>query len=466
MKLLLVATNRETAPFPVAPLGALCVAAAARAAGHAVTFLDLGPEANPHRALRRALARDDYEVVGFSIRNLDNCSKLSPRGYVNQVLALAETVRKTFSGPFILGGSGFSVSPRGWMQRLPVDWGLVGEGERAVVEMLARLEAGQSLDGIAGVMAKPPRRTAPLVSAEAAPVLGELGLPAHELCRYPSYLKRGGFVSVQTKRGCPHQCIYCVYPRLDGRRYRLRPPELVAEEVEAAVKPSGARHYFLVDGVFNEPRAHALAVCAALERRQLAAKWMAFCNPVGFDAELAHAMARAGCEGVEFGLDAAIPKMLAAMRKPFGQAEIRTAFQAAQGAKLPFAVYLLFGGPGETWADVEETQRFLSECAPANSIFASLGIRIYEDTGIAEIARQEGAIGTEQDLFEPTYYLSPAMAHRPWEQLDRIVRQREEWTSPVDWRRPLMRGIQKVMNFMDVRPQWRDVRGYGRHMRR
>jgi radical SAM superfamily enzyme YgiQ (UPF0313 family) len=466
MKLLLVATNRETSPFPVAPLGALCVAAAARAAGHAVTFLDLGTEAAPRRALHRALAADDFEVVGFSIRNLDNCFKLSPRGYVDQVLALAETVREKFSGPFILGGSGFSVSPRGWMQRLPVDWGLVGEGERAVVEMLARLEAGQPLDDIAGVIAKQSSPTSAFASAAPARALGELCPPAHELCRYQNYLKRGGFVSVQTKRGCPHQCVYCVYPRLDGRRYRLRPPEMVAEEVESAVKPSGARHYFLVDGVFNEPRAHALAVCAALERRRLPARWMAFCNPVGFDAELSHAMARAGCEGVEFGLDAATPKMLAAMRKPFGQDEIQTAFKAAQDAKLPFAVYLLFGGPGETWSDVEETQNFLNGCAPANSIFASLGIRIYEDTGIAEIARREGAIGPAQDLFDPVYYLSSAMTDRPWEHLDRIARQREEWTSPVDWQRPLMRGIQKMMNFMDVRPQWRDVRGYGRHMRR
>ena len=76
MKVLLVATNRERAPFPVAPLGALCVAAAARAAGHEVRLLDLAFEANPNQALRRALAGGTVQAVGFSIRNLDNCSCL------------------------------------------------------------------------------------------------------------------------------------------------------------------------------------------------------------------------------------------------------------------------------------------------------------------------------------------------------------------------------------------------------
>ena len=55
MKLLLVATNLERFPYAVAPLGVLCVAAAARAAGHEVDFLDLNMASSPQRALRKAL---------------------------------------------------------------------------------------------------------------------------------------------------------------------------------------------------------------------------------------------------------------------------------------------------------------------------------------------------------------------------------------------------------------------------
>src|SRR5208282_4748376 len=152
MKILLVATNRERSPYPVAPLGVLCVAAAARAAGHDVDFLDLGLARRPERALRKQLDQGAFQAVAFGIRNLDNCWSFAPRSYFDDVRAFAETVRQHFDGPLILGGTGFSVSPRGWMRRLHADCGVMGEGERAFLEVLARLEKGQSLEGIDGVI--------------------------------------------------------------------------------------------------------------------------------------------------------------------------------------------------------------------------------------------------------------------------------------------------------------------------
>jgi radical SAM superfamily enzyme YgiQ (UPF0313 family) len=228
---------------------------------------------------------------------------------------------------------------------------------------------------------------------------------------------------------------------------------------------SKARHFFFVDSVFNDPRGHALAICAALHRRKLPVRWSAFCNPTGFDAELARAMKEAGCEAVEFGQDAASAKMLVALDKPFDLEDTRVALQAAHDAGLPFAIYLLFGGPGETWADVEETQNFLNQCAPAHAVFATYGIRVYEGTPMAEIARQEGQIKPDQDLFEPAYYLSPALAEQTTEKLDRIARRCPEWTSPADWRKRSVQWGQKLTMMLNVRPQWKYIRYYGKYMR-
>ena len=466
MKVLLVATNRERSPYPVAPLGALCVAGAAREAGHEIDFLDMGLESAPERALRKALKRGDYQAVAFGIRNLDNCWSFAPRLYFDDVRKLVEIARSDFDGPVILGGTGFSVAPHGWMRRLEADCGIIGEGEKAFPEVLARLEAGQSLEGIDGVITSPkPGEAVEKLSARAIDKLSELSLPAHDLCGYKRYARGGGFVGVQTKRGCPFRCSYCIYPKLEGTRYRLRPPEAVVEEVKRVSCNSNVKHFFFVDSVFNDPRAHAMKICAELSKARLPVRWNAFCNPAGFDDELARAMAEAGCSGVEFGLDVATPKMLEALGKPFGQQEIKTALNAARKAGLPFVSYMLFGGPGETWADVEDTQSFLNECATANAVFACFGIRIYEGTPLADQAVAEGALRSDQDLFEPAYYGSASMAERTIEKLDTICRRRPEWTSPADWRRPIMRWAQKVMVAFDVRPQWKYISGYGQHMR-
>jgi radical SAM superfamily enzyme YgiQ (UPF0313 family) len=465
MKVLLVATNRERSPYPVAPLGVLCVAAAARAAGHDVKFLDLGPVRLPQRALRKALAAEKFQAVAFGIRNLDNCWSFAPHLYFDEVRELVETVRHHFAGPLILGGSGFSVSPQGWMRRLQPDCGVIGEGERTFPEVLARLETGRSLEGIDGVLTKTNGDGPDIAPARAIEPLAQLPMAAHEFCRYQPYIRRGGFIGVQTKRGCPFKCAYCIYPKLEGRRYRLRPPEAVAEEIETVTNRSKLRHFFFVDSVFNDPRNHALAICHELRRRRVPARWSAFCNPTGFDAELAHAMKAGGCDGVEFGLDVASDKMLAALNKPFGQEETRIALQAAHDAGLPIAIYLLFGGPGETWADVEDTQKFLNGCAEANAVFATIGIRVYEGTPLAQTAVQDGQVKPDQDLFEPAYYLSPGLAEDTENKLDRIARRRVEWTSPVDWRRPVTRLGQKVSVLLNIRPQWKYLRSYGEHMR-
>jgi hypothetical protein len=131
-----------------------------------------------------------------------------------------------------------------------------------------------------------------------------------------------------------------------------------------------------------------------------------------------------------------------------------------------FVLYMLFGGPGETWKDVRDTQSFLNDCAMPAAVFATYGIRIYEGTALAETAVKEGSLAAGQDLFEPAYYLSPAMADQTLENLDRIVRQRAEWTSPADWRKPIMLWAQKIMVLFRVRPQWKYIRGYGEHIRK
>jgi len=466
MKVLLVATNRERSPYPVAPLGVLCVAAAARAAGHDVTFLDLGAVRLPQRALRKTLAADKFQTVAFGIRNLDNCWSFAPRLYFDELRQLVEITRQHFAGPLILGGSGFSVSPQGWMQRLRPECGVIGEGEHTFPEVLARLEAGRSLEGMENVITSANGSGHDTTPAKAIESLARLPMPAHEFCNYRRYTRRGGFVGVQSKRGWPFNCAYCIYPQLEGRRYRLRPPEAVAEEVASVATRSKMRDFFFVDSVFNDPRSHALTICRELQRRRVPVRWSAFCNPTGFDAELAHAMKAAGCNGVEFGLDVASDKMLSALNKPFGTAETRIALQAAHDAGLPFAVYLLFGGPGETWADVEETQNFLNGCARANAVFATIGIRVYEGTPMAEVAVREGQVKPDQDLFEPAYYLSPGLAEDTEKNLDRIARRRAEWTSPADWRKTVVRLGQKITVLLNVRPQWKNLSSYGEHMRR
>lgn len=473
MRVLLVATNREKSPFPVSPVGVLAIAGATLAAGHDVHFVDLMFRAAPVRALRAALRQAEYDVIALGIRNLDNCFWAAPRHFFEDVRVLVDEVRRSTRAPIVLGGSGFSVEPQGWLSRLDVDYGVVGEGEAAFTALLAALAAGRSPDDILGVTSRADlarRRHAtgeekPAIPTSFVPDIARLAPPAHHLLDYRPYVRRGGFVSVQAKRGCAFKCDYCVYPQLEGTRYRNRPVDAIVDEIADVVATQGVRHFFFADSVFNMPHAHTRDLCHEIARRKLDVRWMAYTNSARFDDDMARLMVEAGCLGIEFGLDAVTDKMLRAWRKPFRQEDVRRSLAACRAAQLPAAVHLLFGGPGETVADVRESQAFLDDCAPVDAVFASLGVRIYAGAPIVETAKAEGVIDDRTDLFFPTWYVSPGLGPDPMPMLDAIARRRDHWTTATDWTSRRVRIIQSVTNRFGGQPQWRNIREYGRRMR-
>src|SRR5690606_10391603 len=118
--------------------------------------------------------------------------------------------------------AGFSVMPRELMLALRPDFGISGEGEAAFPALVEALEAGSEFSGIANLhwFEDEQLRIGPPGPFLA---LDELPVPDRGLAD-DRYYERFGIESVQTKRGCPLQCDYCTYPRIEGRAGRLRKP--------------------------------------------------------------------------------------------------------------------------------------------------------------------------------------------------------------------------------------------------
>jgi hypothetical protein len=111
MKALVVSTNRYRNPAPVMPIGACLVAEAAERAGHRAALLDLMFERDPIRALERALDRERPEVIGLSVRNIDNNDAQHPRNLYEELAPLMSAVRRKTQVPVVLGGAAVGVMP-------------------------------------------------------------------------------------------------------------------------------------------------------------------------------------------------------------------------------------------------------------------------------------------------------------------------------------------------------------------
>lgn len=399
MKVLLVSANRLKAPYAVYPLGLDYVARAIQDR-HEVRVVDLNA-AGDDAVLVTAIRETPPDLVGLSIRNIDNTDTLDPRGFTGQYRDLVTLTRSHTTAPIVLGGSGFTIFPAELMALLKADFGIIGEGER-LAGLLAALENGADPAGLPGVIL--PGQTATLPP----PLDTHAGRATNQ---FPSvtayYVRRGGMLNLQTKRGCPFRCIYCTYPHIEGRTMRLIPPREVAATA-LGLQEAGARYLFITDSAFNADYAHSRAVAEAFREVGLSIPWGAFFAPTRPPADYFDRLARAGLSHVEFGTEAMADGVLESYRKPFRVADIRIAHGAVQAAGVHCAHYLLLGGPGETAATLAETLSNIDKLRNT-VVFFFCGMRIYPHTALYRLAVAKGMITEGQDLLEPIFYRSKVL---------------------------------------------------------
>lgn len=403
MRILFVSVNRESSPSPVAPLGVSYVAGAARKAGHEVALVDLCFSPDVRADIAAAVGRFAPELIGISIRNVDNLTYPSSISYLDEIRAAVNALREVSRSPIVGGGPGFSIFPDRLLAFLGLDFGVIGEGEETLCLLARHLAEGGDIPDLPNLLR--PGQDSRRVTRRAAAFAGN-GRPARDLLDNAAYLELGGMANLQTKRGCAFRCAYCTYPHISGTTLRLRPPADVVDELALMVEEAGLDEVFVVDDVFNWPPEHALALCQELAARRLRVGWTCFGTPAGMTPELARAMKRAGCRGIEFGADTASPSVLQALGKPFPQEEIQSAARACRDAGLPAAYYLIFGGPRETADTVADTCAMFDEIQP-RAVLAFLGIRIYPNTPLHPIAISDGLIAEGDDLLAPQFYISP-----------------------------------------------------------
>ncbi len=139
-RVLLVSTNRERSPQPVVPNGVACVASALAAAGHDVRVLDLCFASDPVAAARESVRALRPDVIGVSIRNIDNSDTIALRHYTPEAAAVLGALRDGAPhAPVLAGGAAFGVAPESLFRELGVDYAVAGDGERASVALVDAL---------------------------------------------------------------------------------------------------------------------------------------------------------------------------------------------------------------------------------------------------------------------------------------------------------------------------------------
>ena len=424
MKILLISVNRERMPFPVFPLGLAYITKTLKDGGHQIEVMDLCFSQEIPVDLKSALYRFQPDLIGISLRNLDNLTYPTSISYLKEVEEVVGICRQSIPSRVVIGGSGYSLAPKELLQHLDVDFGIVGEGEEVFQQLLKSLERGDPIPPSPCLLVKE-TPFPPLI--EGARVFALQG-PDRSLFETNRYLEEGGMGNIQTKRGCPFSCIYCTYPLLEGKKVRLRKTEEVVEEIEH-ITEQGVDFVYFVDDIFNYPPSYAETLCREIIRRKMEVKWTAFVNPGFLEETLLELMKEAGCVGVEFGTDSGSQRMLENYKKSFTRDDIIRSSKICSKLTINHCHYLLFGGPGEDEETIEESFHLMDKLDPT-AVIAMLGIRIYPGTELEQISLSQGVIRQDSNLIYPHFYISPALGGRLRDIIQEKALARKRWIVP------------------------------------
>jgi radical SAM superfamily enzyme YgiQ (UPF0313 family) len=425
MKISIISVNRERIPDPLLPIGPAIVAAGLRAGGHEVRVLDLCHQKEIAPAIVSHLTTWQPDLVGISLRLVENNQMVGHWSYLEEAKQVVEQVRRVSSCPIVVGGAAYSLFPGEVLRFLDVPYGLAGDAEGSLTALVRCIERRQPPDGVPGACYRAGRR---LVVSRPARVHEFAGLPtpAYDLVDCRKYVDQNAVLPIESKRGCALRCSFC--PENAYREGpRLKPATLTVDEIEQLTQQVGTNRLFFTDGVFQYPPEHAMAFCGEMIRRQLDVRWLAGVSPVALSRKMLEAMREAGCVGVALGLDAATDGMLKSYNKAFTQADIVRTLADLRAVGMPFAVYMLFGGPGETLDSVRRSLDFLHATVPDSTVFIGMGIRVFKGTALERIARREGLIKPRQNMLLPIHYLSRSLDESLLDRLEEYCQTHPGW---------------------------------------
>jgi radical SAM superfamily enzyme YgiQ (UPF0313 family) len=421
MRVLLISANTEKINMPTLPLGLASVATTTRKAGHDVAMADLMVEKDMRSVLKEAIEGFRPEIIGISVRNIDDQNMENPRFLLDPVKEIVSGCQSLSEATIVLGGAGYSIFPESALSFLGADMGIQGEGEVVFPDLIERLERGASLSGLPGLYLPGHGLQCKRMFAKN---LDTLPLPDTDLLSLPSQ-KEEFWMPVQTRRGCPLNCSYCSTGTIEGRVLRRHSPEAIVQWI-ARWRETGVHQFYFVDNTFNLPPSHAKEICRKLIDHGLNTRWWSIFYPKHVDKELVGLMARAGCEQVSMGFESGSERILKNMNKRFTLKEVRQISEMLSEHGIRRMGFLLLGSPGETRGSVEESLVF-ADSLKLDTLKITTGVRIYPHTSLAKKAIDDGVISSHDDLLLPRFYLAKGLENWLQETLKNWATTRPHW---------------------------------------
>lgn len=343
---------------PIQPMGLLYLGAVLRKAGHEVHVMDGEVDHLENAEIVRRASAERPALFGIT----------ATTAQVNAAFDLAASVKAASPETFVvLGGPHASALTELSLLECPsLDAAVFGEGERTILDLLNRLLAGGSPEGVDGVAFRGEAGVVTNAPRALVDDLDSLPFPAWDLIPtrkytastwFPNKVKQ--YVNIFTSRGCPYGCTFCGAKATWTRKFRSRSPENVVAEMQEAYTRLQTPNFFISDDLFTLKRDRVMAICEQILRRRLPVTWTCLSRVNTIDPEMLALMKRAGCYLISFGLESGSQEILDRIKKATTVEQGIRAVEMSHAAGIKVFGSFMVGCPGETAETVEQTIRLI-----------------------------------------------------------------------------------------------------------
>jgi len=403
-------------------------------AGFDPLILDINILKNQSKEISDVIIQKEPILICITIRNFDSAFLAQPMVFFPKAIKkIINSIRKITDSPIVIGGVSYSAAPIPFFKYFNADYGIVGSDERSMVTLAETIKKGDDKRLISGLVwknnSKAVRNKVVLSSDPLPPIKRNF---ADQLKTYSGGIENHySWASVETKRGCSKNCIYCIEPMSKGCTIRYKKPEAVIAEL-IQLKTLGINWFWFTDSEFNLNLDKAKELCEALIKRYNGSiNWGSYALPKPFDKELANLMEKSGCKVLGIDAGHGSNEMLKNYQKDFLYEDIVQCFDLFKNRSVKLKLSALVGGPGESEATIKNGLKNLA--ALGSIVELGVGLRVYPSTPIINIINKMdenqkrkslfGRIKNNGDFLEPVFYFAPEIALNYKAILEKVTRE-------------------------------------------
>jgi radical SAM superfamily enzyme YgiQ (UPF0313 family) len=269
-------------------------------------------------------------------------------------IAIARELRSLRPGATILfGGPQASVVDTRLLSAFPfVDMVLRGEAEGTLPILLDTLAGPQRLEQVPGLTYRAGSRVRRNSNAPLVQDLDALPTPAFDLM---GGLDGRTIAPLELGRGCPFACTFCSTNDFFRRKFRLRSPARVLQDMQLVAHLYSIRNFELTHDMFTVDRAKVAEFCEFMAASGEKFTWSCSARTDGVDQDLLSLMARSGCTGIFYGIEVGSERMQKIIDKGLDVQRAQEVVSATERLGMSSIVSLITGFPEETREDLKDT---------------------------------------------------------------------------------------------------------------